>query len=316
MNSDDFYSQLTSARLRTAQLCLRMWESIAHQQQLLVECLEELYAALKHLELAYEALSQKNNELATAYELVEVERQRYQDLFELVPNPYLVTNRKGIIQEANQPAATLLNVPQEFLVGKPLVTFVLQKERRAFLVKLTKHQENLGQEWEVRLQPRNTNSIDASLSVTTVQDREGRRLMLGWVLRDLTEYNRVAKSELLLLKNAVQQANVPIVITSAELNEPGPKIVFVNSAFTQMTGYSMEEITNQTPRILQGDRTDCSALKQLHRRLSEGQPFNAEIINYHKNGTEYKGEHPTLAKIPLEGNIEEENLAQSDNHHP
>jgi PAS domain S-box-containing protein len=112
--------------------------------------------------------------------------------------------------------------------------------------------------------------------------------MLGWVLRDLTEYNRVAKSELLLLKNAVQQANVPIVITSAELNEPGPKIVFVNSAFAQMTGYSMEEITHQTPRILQGDRTDCSALKQLHRRLSEGQPFNAEIINYHKNGTEYK----------------------------
>jgi PAS domain S-box-containing protein len=202
-----------------------MWESIAHQQQLLVECLEELYAALKHLELAYEALSQKNNELATAYELVEVERQRYQDLFELVPNPYLVTNRKGIIQEANLPAATLLNVPQGLLVGKPLAMYVLQKERRAFLVKLTKlHQENLGQEWEVRLQPRNSNSIDASLSVTTVGDREGRRLMLGWMLRDITEYNRVAKSELRLLRDAVQQANAPIVITSAELNEPGPKI--------------------------------------------------------------------------------------------
>ena len=288
MNLDDFNSRLTTARLRAAQMCLKMWESIAHQQQLLVECLEELYAALKQLELAYEALSQKNNELATAYELVEVERQRYQDLFELVPNPYLVTNRKGIIQEANEPAATLLNVPQKFLVGKPLAMYVLQKERRAFLVKLTKHQENLGQEWEVRLQPRNTNSIDASLSVTTVQDREGRRLMLGWVLRDLTEYNRVAKSELRLLKNAVQQANVPIVITSAELNEPGPKIVFANSAFTQMTGYSMDEITNQTPRILHGDRTDRSVLKQLRRCLSHGQPFDAEIINYRKDGTEYK----------------------------
>ncbi len=96
------------------------------------------------------------------------------------------------------------------------------------------------------------------------------------------------KSELRLLRDAVQQANAPIVITSAELNEPGPKIVFVNSAFTQMTGYSMEEITNQTPRILQGDRTDCSVLKQLRRRLSQGQPFDAEIINYRKDGTEYK----------------------------
>ena len=289
MNLDEFYSRLTAARLRAAQLCLRMWQSLTHPQQLLVECLEELYAALKHLELAYEALSQQNNELATAYELVEVERQRYQNLFELVPNPYLVTNRKGIIQEANQPAATLLNVPQRFLVGKPLAMFVLQKERRAFLVKLANlHQENLGQEWEVRLQPRNSNSIDASLSVTTVGDREGRRLMLGWILRDITEYNRVAKSELRLLRDAVQQANAPIVITSAELNEPGPKIVFVNSAFTQMTGYSMEEITNQTPRILQGEQTDRLVLKQLRRRLSQGQPFDAEIINYRKDGTEYK----------------------------
>ena len=288
MNLDDFYSRLTATRLRTAQLCLRMWESIAHQQQLLVECLEELYAALKQLELAYEALNQKNNELATAYELVGVEQQRYQDLFESVPNPYLVTNRKGIIQEANLPAAKLLNVPQGFLVGKPLAMFVLQKERRAFIVKLTKHQENLGQEWQMRLQPGNSNSIDASLSVTTVQDREGRRLMLGWMLRDITEYNRVAKSELRLLRDAVQQANVPIVITSAELNEPGPKIVFVNSAFTQMTGYSMEEITNQTPRILHGDQTDSSVLKQLRRCLSHGQPFDAEIRNYRKDGTEYK----------------------------
>lgn len=289
MNLDDFYSRLTFARLRASQLCLRMWQSIAHQQQLLVECLEELHAALKYLELAYEALSQQNNELATAYELVEVERQRYQDLFELVPNPYLVTNKKGIIQEANKPAATLLNVPQKFLVGKPLAMFVLQKERRAFIVKLTElHQENLGQEWEVRLQPRNSNSIDASLSVTTVGDREGRRLMLGWMLRDITEYNRVAKSELRLFRDAVQQANAPIVITSAELNEPGPKIVFVNSAFTQMTGYSMKEIINQTPRILHGDRTERSVLKQLRRRLSQGQPFDTEITNYRKDGTEYK----------------------------
>jgi len=86
----------------------------------------------------------------------------------------------------------------------------------------------------------------------------------------------------------VQQANAPIVVTSAELNEPGPKILFVNSAFTQMIGYSMEEIINQTPRILHGDRTDSSVLKQLRRSLSQGQPFNTEIINYRKDGTEYK----------------------------
>ena len=72
------------------------------------------------------------------------------------------------------------------------------------------------------------------------------------------------------------------------MHKPGFKIVFVNSAFTQMTGYSIEEITNQTPPILHGDRTDSSVLKQLRRCLSHGQPFDAEIRNYRKDGTEYK----------------------------
>ena len=127
VNWNDFYSRISAARLRAAEIYLKMGQALAQQQQLITECFEELYAALKNLELAQEVLNQQKQELATARELVGVERQRYLDLFELIPNPYLVTDRKGVILEANHAAATLFNVPHQFLVGKPLGCFVFKE---------------------------------------------------------------------------------------------------------------------------------------------------------------------------------------------
>ena len=188
VNWNDFYSRISAARKRAAEIYLKMGQALAQQQELIIECFEELYAALKNLELAQEALNQQNRELATARELVEVEHQRYLDLFELIPNPYLVTDRKGVILEANHAAATLFNVPQRFLVGKPLGSFVFKEERRVFVVELSKlHLSHQGQEWVVRLSPRNGSPINASFTITTVHDQEGRQILLGWLVSDTSD---------------------------------------------------------------------------------------------------------------------------------
>lgn len=287
---DEFYRQIRTARLRAAQLYQRARKALLQQQELLVEGFEELYDALEELQVAEEKLSQLNEELAAARKLVEVERQRYQDLFELVPDAYLVTNVRGIITEANSAAARLLNVPQQFLVGKPFATFISKEERLAFLTKMTGlHQPDLGQEWEVRLQPRNGKSFDASLTVVTLHHQEGRLIALGWLLRDIIKHKQTEET-LGLLSSAVQHAQETIVITSAELDYPGPKYVFVNPAFTEMTGYTVEELTDKTPRILQGAKTERSVLDRLRRSLSQGEYFHSELTNYHKDGTEYKVE--------------------------
>lgn len=187
VNWNDFYSRISAARKRAAEIYLKMGQVLAQQQELIIECFEELYAALKNLELAQEALNQQNRELVTARELVGVERQRYLDLFELIPNPYLVTDRKGIILEANHAAATLFNVPQRFLVGKPLGSFVFKEERRVFVVELNKLHSHQRQEWVVRLSPRNSSPINASFTVTTVHDQEGRQIVLGWLVSDISD---------------------------------------------------------------------------------------------------------------------------------
>ena len=87
-----------------------------------------------------------------------------------------------------------------------------------------------------------------------------------------------------LLENAMEHSFNGIMITKAE---PGYPIVYVNDAFSEMTGYSAEDIVGKSPAILQGPKTDRAVLDRLGQTLSEGGLFHDEAINYRKDGSEF-----------------------------
>lgn len=89
------------------------------------------------------------------------------------------------------------------------------------------------------------------------------------------------------MERALKTANIPIIITDAHLQQPGPRILFVNRAFCASTGYSEKELLGQSPRILQGPRTDPTVLRRLAECLKNGEPFLGQTINYRKDGSPY-----------------------------
>jgi two-component system cell cycle sensor histidine kinase/response regulator CckA len=93
--------------------------------------------------------------------------------------------------------------------------------------------------------------------------------------------------QLQLLGSAVTQSQDAIMITDAELDLPGPRIMFVNPAFSRITGYRVDEVLGLTPRILQGEKTDGDFLRRMHTRLRQGKSAHGETVNYRKNGTEF-----------------------------
>ena len=101
--------------------------------------------------------------------------------------------------------------------------------------------------------------------------------------------NRVLESEqlLTLLETAVVQAKEAVLITSAQLDLPGPEILFVNPAFCEMTGYSREEVLLKTPRMLQGPKSNRVMLRELKEALRRGESFSGDTVNYRKDGSEY-----------------------------
>lgn len=90
-----------------------------------------------------------------------------------------------------------------------------------------------------------------------------------------------------LIAQAIECANDAVIITSPELDEPGPRIEYVNPAFSKMTGYSREEVIGRTPRLLQGEKTPRALLDCLRAALIRDQRFSAETINYRKDGSPY-----------------------------
>ena len=90
-----------------------------------------------------------------------------------------------------------------------------------------------------------------------------------------------------LVKAAIESANDAIIITEAALDAPGPRIEYVNQAFTRMTGYGIEEIVGKTPRVLQGARTDRKLIEKLRTDLETSESFHGETVNYRKDGSEY-----------------------------
>jgi PAS domain S-box-containing protein len=87
-----------------------------------------------------------------------------------------------------------------------------------------------------------------------------------------------------MLENAIEHSFHGIMITRAE---PGYPVVYVNKAFSQLTGYSSEEIIGKSPAILQGPKTERAVLDRLNQALSEGRLFHGEAINYRKDGSEF-----------------------------
>jgi PAS domain S-box-containing protein len=98
---------------------------------------------------------------------------------------------------------------------------------------------------------------------------------------------RRATDSLRLLQAAIQQSSESVMITTADVDLPGPEIVFVNPAFTKVTGYAAEEVIGKTPRILQGPKTERAVLDGVRAHLTRGEEIRGEAVNYRKDGSEF-----------------------------
>lgn len=77
-----------------------------------------------------------------------------------------------------------------------------------------------------------------------------------------------------------------VIVTTADLEFPGPKILYVNPTFTHVTRYSLKDVVGKTPRILQGAGTDLKELSRMRESLRDSGRFFGSILNYTKDGRE------------------------------
>lgn len=78
-----------------------------------------------------------------------------------------------------------------------------------------------------------------------------------------------------------------LIIEAESLDEPGPTIIYANNAFCQMTGYTLAEVVGQSPRFLQGAKTDRQSVAKIRQAFIDREPLRLELINYSKDGVPF-----------------------------
>ncbi|NOR52012.1 MAG: PAS domain S-box protein, partial [Gammaproteobacteria bacterium] len=133
---------------------------------------------------------------------------------------------------------------------------------------------------------------------STIVSLTGERLLISWNItfsysetghlksitsigEDITQ-QRLNQNEILKLYRAIEQS--PSVVTITDTNGV---IEYINPKFTELTGYSQEEVIGGSPNILKSGETPAEEYGKLWEALSTGHEWRGEFHNRKKDGTLY-----------------------------
>jgi diguanylate cyclase (GGDEF)-like protein/PAS domain S-box-containing protein len=88
-----------------------------------------------------------------------------------------------------------------------------------------------------------------------------------------------SESKLRKLSQAVEQSSNVIIITDKQA-----RIEYVNAAFVNKTGFSLEEVLGQKPSVLQSGLTPQATYQKMWSQLACGESWHGELVNRYKNG--------------------------------
>ncbi|MEM9091065.1 MAG: PAS domain S-box protein [Cyanobacteria bacterium P01_F01_bin.53] len=301
----------------------RQWQDweVALMQQLATQVAiavqqSELYNQLQRLNTQLEArVEQRTAELATTNGSLQVEiaerqrteialRQKNDTLNALVtasPRAIFMLDLDGNVKIWNPAAERIFGWREGEVLDRPSRVSLDVPLADGSILRSSVLQGNTHTGLELRRYQKNGREIDVMCSAAPLQDTEGNISGIVAVIVDITKQKKQAE-ELRLLQSVVVNTNDAVIITEAEpFDNPGPRILYVNDAFTRITGYEPAEVLGKTPRILQGPKTDRAELNRLRSALESWDPVTIEVINYRKDGSEFWNEFSLVPVADVKG---------------
>jgi PAS domain S-box-containing protein len=127
-------------------------------------------------------------------------------------------------------------------------------------------------------------------TAAAIKDPKGKIIGAVETLEDITE-RKLAEQQLRLAAAALDAAANAIVLTDRHGN-----ILFVNPAFTRLTGYTSEEVLGATHGLLKSGANSALLYRDLWDTILSGRVWHGELTNQRKNGSLYL-QDTTIAPI-------------------
>lgn len=240
------------------------------------------------------ALEQKRlrDENAAAAKALAISEAELRALFTSMQDLVFVLDQDGYYKKVAPTKINLLAKPVNELLGKKLHEVFNEQKADEFLgvireVLLTGHPKTI--DYDLIL-----NNVQVWFE-TTVSPLSNDEVI--WVARDISE-RKQAEAQIRLQAAALASAANAIVITGRDGN-----VEWVNPAFTQLTGYTLAEISGQNPRFLKSGLQDADYYTRMWNTILSGQVWHGELINRRKDGSNYYEEETITPLIAPDGTI-------------
>ncbi len=215
--------------------------------------------------------------------------ERFAKAFRATPDAISITQiRDGMIVDVNDSWLRMGNYQRDAVIGRSMLDLNIwhdPAERDHLIARL--YAQGSVRDFEMLFKLPNGELRQGIVSAELL-DLAGEPCLLV-LTRDVTEQKQAA-AQLRLLGAAVQHASEAITLISTPPGPTSPHVVFVNPAFTRLTGYSPDEVLAQYPNLLQGPETAPTGIAQIYAQLADGQPTQGEVIQHRKDGSEYLAE--------------------------
>ncbi|WP_019895766.1 sensor domain-containing protein [Hydrogenovibrio halophilus] len=242
-----------------------------------------LVDALNACESERSLLGQQVSELENEFELIEREHRAslhnsdlYQKMFDISPVPKLLLTPNMDIMVANPAARKFLNREIDESV-KSFRKYLLKDDSVAF-IKAFRH-------WQLseRFPPEQVFTLKSGQSFTVeIQSLdnvfETTKSPVFMVLYPV-DFTRITDQTMRLSQLALQQLREAVMITDSQ-----SRIISVNQAFCEITGYESEEVLGHNPSVLKSGRQSDHFYQDLWQHLQEHGWWHGEIWNKRKNG--------------------------------
>lgn len=293
--SDDQFSDLR--RKAEDMVASRTVEDAAFDERTLNRLIREVRAAQVELE-------RKNKALVETRKLVEAARERnarlyekYANLFDFAPNGYLVLDQEGAVQDANQTAAVMLNLPRGKLTGRCMSDFFHNDDHDAFQLLQQKCRERA----DVRIADlamvcHGGRRFTAQVQLQAFADTAGRGIEFRMALTDISEKVRVARN-LSVLQNIVAVAgratsseqllreNVQQIKSYVGCDAVGIRVRDAegNIPYHAYEGFSRGFYESESPLSLHTDQCMCAEV--IKGRSDARQAYFTSKGSFYINGT-------------------------------
>jgi PAS domain S-box-containing protein len=222
-----------------------------------------------------------DKKLRIAHEQLLIKEERFNQLAMQSRTGVWEVNADGLYTYCSQVFSDLIGYPAEEIVGKKrFYDFHPEKGRDDFkrMALEAMARAEIIRDLENPIQNKAGRTIWVLTNGISVLNNSGEfQCYRGWDT-DVTQ-RKQAEEQIRKLSSAVEQSPVSIVLTDSK-----GAIEYVNPKFTQVTGYTLEEVRGQNPRVLKGDKISADEYRRLWDCITHGQEWRGEFHNRKKNG--------------------------------